>query len=92
MMYECINRIFGRQNHDCLSSANKPKVIEVILKFTKLYDGVDFESETISRGFDDFIRLDFFNYTPLHDDTIAALQEALQRTPSDFESPSDLVI
>jgi hypothetical protein len=41
--YECIKRIFGRKEHDCLSSANKPKVVEVILKFAKLYDGVNFD-------------------------------------------------
>jgi hypothetical protein len=41
-IYECIKRIFGRKSHDCLSSENKPKVIEVILKFARLYDGVNF--------------------------------------------------
>lgn len=42
-MYECIKRIFSRPNHECLSSENKPKVAEVILKFAKLYDGIDFK-------------------------------------------------
>jgi hypothetical protein len=45
MIYECIKRIFGRKSHDCLSSENKPKVVEVILKFAKLYDGVDFRND-----------------------------------------------
>ena len=45
-IYECIKRIFGRKSHDCLSSENKPKVVEVILKFSKLYDGTDFSNET----------------------------------------------
>ena len=44
-MFECIKRIFSRKAHDCLSSENKPKVVEVVLKFAKLYDGVDFENE-----------------------------------------------
>ena len=49
MMFECIKRIFGRPSHDCLSSANKPKVVEVILKFAKLYDGADFSSDKMLR-------------------------------------------
>ena len=44
-MYECIRRIFSRESHDCLSGDNKPKVVEVILKFVKLYDGIDFSNE-----------------------------------------------
>ena len=45
MIYECIKRIFGRKSHDCLSGENKPKVVEVMLKFAKLYDGIDFWNE-----------------------------------------------
>lgn len=60
MMYECIKRIFSRKSHDCLSSENKPKVVEVILKFAKLYDGIDFNcDDTLRKHFDDFVRLDF---------------------------------
>ena len=60
MMFECIKRIFGRPAHDCLSSANKPKVVEVILKFTKLYDEIDLNNDDMLRTyFDDFVRLDF---------------------------------
>jgi len=60
MMFECIKRIFGRPKHDCLSSANKPKVVEVILKFAKLYDGSDFSNdEQLRKHFDDCVRLDF---------------------------------
>ena len=47
MIYECIKRIFGRKNHDCLSAANKPKVVEVILKFARLYDEHDNRSTTL---------------------------------------------
>lgn len=49
MIYECIKRIFGRKSHDCLSSENKPKVVEVILKFARLYDGVDFSNDESMR-------------------------------------------
>ena len=55
MIFECIKRIFGRKDHTCLSSENKPKVVEVILKFAKLYDGVDLSKDDILRShFDDF--------------------------------------
>jgi hypothetical protein len=62
-MYECIKRIFCRKSHDCLSSENKPKVIEVILKFAKLYDGVDFNNEKeILSLFDNVIKLEFMKF------------------------------
>ena len=74
MMFECIKRIFGRPAHDCLSSANKPKVVEVILKFAKLYDGVDLSNDQVLRThFDDFVRLDFLQFgqrSNLHEETI----------------------
>ena len=64
MIYECIKRIFGRKDHTCLSSANKPKVVEVILKFSKLYDGVDLSNDDVLRTyFDDFVRLDFLGFS-----------------------------
>jgi hypothetical protein len=64
MLFECIKRIFGRKDHTCLSSACKPKVVEVILKFTKLYDGVDLSSDEVLRTyFDDFVRLDFLGFS-----------------------------
>jgi hypothetical protein len=40
-----MKRIFKRKSHDCLSGDNKPKVVEVILKFAKLYDGIDFNND-----------------------------------------------
>lgn len=45
LIYECCKRIFGRRAHGCLSGDNKPKAVEVVLKFAKLHDGVDFEDE-----------------------------------------------
>ena len=41
MVYECAKRIFKRTCHD-LSGDDKPKATEVLLKFTKLYHGIDF--------------------------------------------------
>lgn len=77
MIFECIKRIFGRPKHDCLSAENKPKVVEVILKFTKLYDGADFNSDQILRQyFDDFVRLDFLQFgmrSKLEEDVVAAI-------------------
>lgn len=61
-IYECIKRIFGRKAHDCLSAENKPKVIEVILKFAKLYDGVDFHNPSHLAHFDHCIRLEFMRF------------------------------
>lgn len=53
MMYECIKRIFGRKSHDCLSAENKPKVVEVILKFAKLYDGAQLDNDqALKKNFD----------------------------------------
>jgi hypothetical protein len=63
-IYECIKRIFARKSHDCLSSANKPKVIEVILKFAKLYDGVDFGDEAhVKQHFDNSLVLEFMKFS-----------------------------
>ena len=63
MIYECIKRIFGRKSHDCLSSENKPKVVEVILKFAKLYDGIDLRNdENLKKHFDQVVRYDFLNF------------------------------
>jgi len=63
MIYECCKRIFYRKSHDCLSAENKPKVVEVILKFAKLYDGIDLNDDsTLLKYFDGFIRLDFLQF------------------------------
>ena len=63
LVYECCKRIFCRKNH-CLSGDNKPKVVEVVLKFAKLHDGVDFHNEEYIRSFfDDILILDFMKYS-----------------------------
>ena len=38
LIFECCNRIFKRREHGCLSGDNKPKAVEVVLKFAKLHD------------------------------------------------------
>lgn len=86
--YECIKRIFGRKEHDCLSSANKPKVVEVILKFAKLYDGVSFDDhEQLRKHFDHFLTLDFMRYSerPAYQPkTIEAIVKGYNMTPPNF--------
>lgn len=96
MIYECIKRIFGRKNHDCLSAENKPKVVEVILKFARLYDGCDFNDEILLRKhFDDFLMLDFleFNTRPdLEATTLKTITNCFNETPPNFQVPTDDVI
>ena len=43
LIFECCNRIFKRREHGCLSGDNKPKAVEVVLKFAKLHDDFDFD-------------------------------------------------
>jgi len=45
LIFECCNRIFKRKEHGCLSGENKPKAVEVVLKFAKLHDDFDFHDE-----------------------------------------------
>jgi hypothetical protein len=53
LIFECCKRIFNRKEHGCLNSSNKPKVIDVVLKFAKLHDGFDFDDmEQIHSYFD----------------------------------------
>ena len=96
MIYECIKRIFGRKAHDCLSAENKPKVVEVILKFARLYDGCDFNDEELLRKhFDDFLMLDFleFNDRPNLDPlTLKTITNCFNETPPNFQVPADDVI
>ena len=75
LIYECCKRIFNRKEHGCLSGDNKPKAVEVVLKFAKLHDGVDFHNEKQIRSyFDDILVLDFMKYAsrpaPLLTETI----------------------
>ena len=96
MMFECIKRIFGRPSHDCLSASNKPKVVEVILKFAKLYDGADFySSNSLLTHFDDFIHLDFMQFgsrSKLDKGVVATITQCFNETPDNFQCPSDEVI
>lgn len=60
MIYECVKRIFGRKDHECLSNKNPKKVVDVSLRFAKLYDGCDMSDPNVLKAyFDDFIYLDF---------------------------------
>ena len=63
LVYECCKRIFGRKEHGCLNSENKPKAVEVVLKFAKLHDGFDFDDrDQILSYFDDVLTLDFMQH------------------------------
>ena len=97
LIYECCKRIFGRKDHTCLSAANKPKAVEVVLKFAKLHDGFDFEDhQQILAYFDEFRTLDFMRYDlrprPLEESTIEAMIHGYNRTPDNFGVPTDEVI
>lgn len=95
-IYECIKRIFGRKSHDCLSSADKPKVVEVILKFAKLYDGVDFNNKQhLLKNFDYFLNLEFMRFNerlPLETEVFNGIVEGYNMTPPDFQPPSNETI
>ena len=96
MIFECSQRIFNRKQHNCLSGANKPKVIDVILKFTKLYDGVDLNDDAfLKQYFDQVVRLDFLmleKRPKLQASTIATIIECYNETPEGFRNPSDETI
>ena len=95
-IYECIKRIFSRKSHDCLSSENKPKVAEVILKFARLYDGIDFsDPQAFRRYFDSHLTIQFFNFTtrpPLRSSALNSIVDSLNSTPSNFLPPSEEVL
>ena len=97
LIFECCNRIFKRREHGCLSGENKPKAVEVVLKFAKLHDDFDFDDEEqVSSYFDDVLCLDFMKYAerrqPLLPETISGLIDAYNATPENFGVPSDQVI
>lgn len=96
MIYECSKRIFNRKQHNCLSGANKPKVVDVILKFTKLYDGVDLNDDVfLHKYFDQVVRLDFLHLDQrpnLLDSTVQTMIECYNETPENFQNPSDETI
>ena len=76
-----------------MSSDNKPKVIEVILKFAKLHEGVNFEDEDyIHQFFDHHIQIEFMkfkNITHIDNETFQAIVDGYNQTPDDFAPPSD---
>ena len=45
LIYECCSRVFKRKKHGSLSGENKNKAVEVVLKFAKLHDNVDFNNK-----------------------------------------------
>lgn len=97
LIFECCKRIFSRKEHGCLSGANKPKAVEVVLKFAKLHDGFNFDDrDQVCSYFDDFLFLDFMKYShrarPLLPDTIDGMIEAYNATPENFGVPSDAVL
>ena len=97
LIYECCKRIFNRKEHGCLSGANKPKAVEVVLKFAKLHDGFDFHDEKQVRSFfDDILVLDFMKYSnrpqPLLSETLQGMIDAYNMTPENFGVPSDDII
>lgn len=89
LIFECCKRIFNRRAHGCLSGDNKPKVVEVVLKFAKLHDGYDFDDyDQLHSFFDDVLVLDFMKYhtrpEPLLDETLNGMIEAYNLTPENF--------
>lgn len=89
LIFECCKRIFNRRAHGCLSGDNKPKVVEVVLKFAKLHDGYDFDDyDQLHSFFDDVLLLDFMKYhtrpEPLLDETLNGMIEAYNLTPENF--------
>ena len=97
LIYECCQRIFNRKAHGCLSGADKPKAVEVVLKFAKLHDGFDFSNEKqIQNYFDDILVLDFTKYStrskPILKQTIDGLIASYNGTPENFGVPSADVI
>lgn len=87
-IYECFFRVFSRKNH-CLSNDNKPKAVEVLFKYMKLFDGVDFSVPCPL--FDHQLLIDFVNYEEqrVSQTTLEAIADAYNRTPENFRSLDD---
>ena len=71
--------------------------MEVVLKFAKLHDNVDFYNEDqVHSYFDEVLFLDFIKYgcrsKPLLPETISGLIEGYNATPENFQVPSEEII
>lgn len=89
MIYECIKRVFAGPTHDNSSDLCKFKTVEVILKFAKLYDGIDLnDDELLKSHFDEVLRFDFMQVdqrtTNLEISTHDVLMEGYDSTPPNF--------
>ena len=92
-----MKRIFNRKSHSCLSSDNKPKVVEVLLKFSRLYDNINFTHLKQNNPYFDYTQeIDFMSYHGqnggITDETYNTIVSAVNRTPINFVPPSDDVI
>ena len=90
MFYHCAKRIFNRHEHGCLSGADKPKAIEVLLKFTRLYDHTDFAH--ISRTFTESTYLDYGITSNIDEETKQTIVWAINESPSGFRVPNMKII
>jgi hypothetical protein len=90
-IYECFFRIFSRKNH-CLANDNKPKAVEVVFKYMKLFDNIDFEdSPFLCKHFDCTFSIDFVNYweQDISEATLRMIAESYNKTPPNFQSLDD---
>jgi hypothetical protein len=90
-IYECFFRIFSRKNH-CLANDNKPKAVEVVFKYMKLFDKIDFEdSAFLCKHFDCTFSIDFINYCEqdISEATLSMIAESYNKTPPHFKSLDD---
>ncbi|TNV80694.1 hypothetical protein FGO68_gene7919 [Halteria grandinella] len=88
LFFHCAKRIFSRYSHDCLSAADKPKAIEVLLKFTRLYDNASF---TEQRHFSERIEIDY-GIDKVCENVVDRIVWGVDRTPGNFEVPETKVI
>jgi hypothetical protein len=90
LFYHCAKRIFNRQEHGCLSGADKPKAIEVLLKFTRLYDHTDFAH--ITSTFTESTYLDYGITPNIDEETKQTIVWAINESPSGFRVPNIKII
>jgi len=87
LFYHCAKRIFSRASHECLSGSDKPKVIEVLLKFTKLYDNTEFSNIKSEVRF-----MDYGITEEIEKDTKEVITWAINSSPDGFRVPSETII